>query len=180
MDRISRAKGLDHGAVVPELVRTTAVEAFPSVGADRAKSPEDVAGVVELVGGDDEAGSDRLVSHAFDVRLLSPFPLRLAGASALGVGAGVDDVENLLAEPDTDRLAILRAEVLDRVVEEGGDRLGLRTAVVEDEAGDSEEVRGVRDVGAFSELIGVEGAGVGEGFVESASCHRGFLPPGRV
>jgi hypothetical protein len=60
--------------------------------------------------------------------------------------------------------------ILDRVVEQRGDRLVLASAVFQDQAGNSQEVAHVGDVSALASLMAAQPRSEEQGGIESAQC----------
>ena len=92
------------------------------------------------------------------------------------VAALGDDSADCLPEPFPDdgegRFATL---VLGAVMEEGGDHLVARAAVLHDEGGDGEEAGEVRDLRALAMLVGVKLGSQREGLGQTGAlvtCHR--------
>ena len=82
-----------------------------------------------------------------------------------------DDPGGVVAELGADALEHrLAAAVLDRVVQQRADRLGLAAAHLEHERGDREQVRDVRDLGALAQLPAVVVGGEQQRAVER--CRR--------
>ena len=109
---------------------------------------------MELVGERDAELVGLLVGDRVDVGALALVPGRLGFGVAVGVG--VDDPCGVLAELEADAFEHRRAAaVLDGVVQERADRLGLAAAHLEHERGHAEEVRDVGDRGALAQLAPV-------------------------
>jgi hypothetical protein len=155
------------------------VEALPHAGAEGAEVGDGGAGVVELVGGGDQAHRSWGRAQVLEVRLLARAPGGLR--RDVGVRARCHDVGDDGAEAAADGSEGLRAAlVLDRVVEEGGDGLVFVAAVLEDEGGDGQEVGDVRGGGALAQLPGVQLGGVDEGVFEAGGEHDRAIVPRRV
>ena len=151
-------------SVVPELVGV-GVEAAPNVLAVNAEVSRESPDVVQLVGERDTNYAMRSVGEMRDVALLARSPRGLR--DLVRITAPEDDVRHALAEAAANRVEHLpAATVLDRVVEQCGDRLFLATAVLENERRDAEQVRKVRHGGSFTCLCPVQARGEAERIVE--------------
>ena len=81
-----------------------------------------------------------------------------------------DDAGGVVAELGADALEHrLAAAVLDGVVQQRADRLGLAAAHLEHERGDAQQVRDVRDLGALAQLAAVVLGREREGAIEGVS-----------
>ena len=159
-------------AVVPADRRAGAgAEAVPERLAERAVVEQDRARVVELVGERDAQLVRLLVGDRLEVLGLAPAPRRLG--LALAVGVRLDDPRDVVAELVADALEHRPpAAVLDRVVQQRADRLGLAPAHLEHERRDAEQVRDVRDRRALAQLPAVVLGGQQQRAVEALGQHR--------
>jgi hypothetical protein len=84
------------------------------------------------------------------------------------VGAGFDNVGNFLAESVSDIIKPRQATViLDRIVQESGDRHILRTAVLEHCCSHCEQVGDIRDCCTLADLTAMHMNGIEQGAVEA-------------
>ena len=153
-------------SVVPELVDRAGVEPLPRLGtvprggrrrssgrsrARRRPSPAAPASACRGRGGGrgtPPCGAARSTASRAAGRLRRELAVER-------LGAALDDPRDLAAEPLADLLR-LHVRVLDRVVQQRGDGLGLGAAVVEHQRGDVEQVGDVGDVAALAGLRAVQ------------------------
>ena len=130
---------------------------------------QDRAGVVELVGERDAQLVGLLVRDRVDVGRLRSYQGGLGSTSVSELAATMRaaSAPNSLADALEHRRP---AAVLDGVVEQRADRLGLAAAHLEHERGDGQQVRDVGDLGALAQLaavvLGREQQGAIEGVAE--------------
>ena len=102
----------------------------------------------------------------------------LCGLGVEVVGARFDDVRDAVAEYAANAVEHrASAAVLDAVVQHRRDRFGLVTAVLEDEAGDDEQVGEIGDLGPDPALLALDLAGQRDGSEEPVSDRGRGNPP---
>ena len=169
--RIAPQEQVGDAAVVPHLAGPPAPEPLPDLVAHQLVVEKDGAGVVQLVGDAHAQHLGRLGLEPFQVGALALIPGRLG--PHLGVTAGADDGRDPLAKPVADLLeARSVSAILQRVVQQGGDRLVLGTAVLQHQRRDAEQVRQIRHIAALSTLAGMDIGGVHKRVGEAAGEHK--------
>src|SRR5207237_312586 len=137
--------GGDHCAMIPERSTLTAVETLPQAIALDTEILDDIAQVVQLVGGRDQQRGRVNLTYMREVVLFALTPRRFG--LHCGIGAGAHNVGDSLAKPLSDFAhGSAMALVFERVVQQTGDCLILVTAVIEYEAGDREQMGNVGDL----------------------------------
>jgi hypothetical protein len=137
------AEGVGERAVIPQGPALAAGEAAPyHLRRDRAQIGVDRAGVVGLVGEAHREAAGGLVGEAGDIGLLARVP------GGLGLFVASVQSATICATPSpkagADRFELGEAAlILDRIVEQRGNRLILVRPVLERDGGDSEEVRDI-------------------------------------
>ena len=86
------------------------------------------------------------------------------------------DLRDLIPEPGLYLFqACLAARIFGGVVQEGGDHLVLRSAVLADDGRDGQQVGDVGDIGALAGLLPVQTRGVDQRVFKLLSVRQGFL-----
>ncbi len=161
----ARGHGRGDFAEIPDHSIAAAAEPRPDRGSRAAVILQHSPGVVQFVGADDEQGLVRGVLEMVDVGDFASLPRRFG--RFVGVGASEHQFGNLIAVALANQASHGFATlVFDGVMQHGGNGLGFRTAIFEDETRDGQQMRDVRNLRPFAILVRVEIGGKVEGFGE--------------
>src|SRR5208283_2382645 len=145
---------VQQSAVVPECALALSLETLPDRFANLAIIGKDGAGVMQFVGGGNQADVGVRSSQMLEVIFLTLPPWRFG--SEIRIRAAIDHMGHALAKAAADFLEHgSAAAVLDNVVQEGSDGEIFITSGFEHQGRDAQEMRHVGDGFALAALAGV-------------------------